>query len=306
MAQDCWPLFGLDVHSELELPFPKRPRCTARDEVHVRLAKVPSQGRFITRLESDVLQLEIQGVGRFQVIQGTTIAVDPLPGVSDRKLSVYVLGSAFGALLHQRGLLPLHANVVVVAGQAVAFMGVSGAGKSTLAAWFQDQGYAVLADDVCALTFGTHGQPTVLPGVPRLRLWRDAVLRSGRNSDELERSFEGEDKFDLPALRHDALSEVPLAGCYVLHASDQPAQMLIGRLAGVEAVEALIANTYRGNFVKVGGWSERHFRCCVHLSRFIPVHRVERQKNSATFHSGARQVEEHVLASYGSAKPLSD
>ena len=56
-----------------------------------------------------------------------------------------------GAALHQRGILPLHANAVEIDHRAVAFMGASGAGKSTLAAWFHDQGYPILADDVCVI-----------------------------------------------------------------------------------------------------------------------------------------------------------
>lgn len=294
MLPSYWVLFGLDVHSDVELPFPKSQRCPTRDEVRVRLATVPAQGCYITRLQPHVFQLEIEKVGRFQVIGGKEIAVDPCPGVCDRNLSGYLLGSVFGALLQQRGLLPLHANVITVDAKAVAFMGPSGAGKSTLAAWFQDEGYSVLADDVVAISFGTDGQPFVLPGVPRLRLRGDAVVRSGRVIGELQRTFDGEDKFDLPALGHDALSKVPLAGCYELRARDEAGPMLITRLAGVQAAEALIANTYRGKFLSVGGWTERHFRSCVDLTRLIPVHKVERQKDSAAFFSVARQLEEHV------------
>ena len=78
-------------------------------------------------------------------------------------------------ILHQRSLLPLHANAMVVEGRAIGFMGHPGAGKSTLAAWFHDRGFDVLADDVCVVTPGPDGRPLAHPGIPRLRLWREAL-----------------------------------------------------------------------------------------------------------------------------------
>ena len=77
--------------------------------------------------------------------------------VPDANIRLYLLGSAMGVLLHQRGLLPLHANAVEIDGKAFAFMGASGSGKSTLAAWFHDHGYRIIADDVCAVRFETEG-----------------------------------------------------------------------------------------------------------------------------------------------------
>ena len=81
------------------------------------------------------------------------IVAEPRQGVPDSNVRLFLLGSAMGALLHQRGLLPLHTNAVEVGGRAFAFMGKSGAGKSTLAAWFHDRGFRIVADDVCVVGF---------------------------------------------------------------------------------------------------------------------------------------------------------
>src|SRR5258708_39789946 len=98
-----------------------------------------------------------------------------------------------GAIFHQRGLLPLHANAIEVGGQAVAFVGPSGAGKSTLAAYFRDRGYRVLCDDVWVVSFGSDGEPLAWPGVPRVKLWGDALAAFCPRVGDLEPVFGGED-----------------------------------------------------------------------------------------------------------------
>ena len=110
--------------------------------------------------------------GRYAVRGGCEIFYDPAEGASARNVRLYLLGSAFGALLHQRGILPLHANAVALDGQVHAFLGHPGAGKATLAAAFHDRGYRLLSDDVCAVRLDAQDRPWVEPGMPRLRLWR--------------------------------------------------------------------------------------------------------------------------------------
>jgi len=57
------------------------------------------------------------------------------------------MGSAMGALLHQRNILALHAGTIAVNGGSVIFCGPSGIGKSTLAAGFRRRGYPNVAGD---------------------------------------------------------------------------------------------------------------------------------------------------------------
>ncbi|HEX8655149.1 MAG TPA: hypothetical protein VF693_08000 [Allosphingosinicella sp.] len=289
-AAHRYALFGLSLASELALP--GFPEAAGGPEVAARFGSVAIQERPVA-VGDDALFLSVPEVGRFRIAGGEEILIDPAPGASERNLRVYLLGSAMGALLHQRGLLPLHANAVAHRGRAVAFAGRSGAGKSTLAAWFASQGREVLCDDVCAIGRDEAGAPLVLPGVPRLRLRSDALTRSGRDPAAFERSFDGQDKYDVPVSAAVPPAPRPLAACYLLDEAGEGASG-IERLSAGEAAEALVANTYRGSFVRLLGLTERHFAQCVALARTVPVYRARRRWGDTLFDEEAELLSRHV------------
>ena len=70
-------------------------------------------------------------LGRFLLRNGEEVTIDLAPFSGEASVSSYLLGGLFGVLCHQRGIIPLHASVIEVAGGCVAFVGASGAGKST-------------------------------------------------------------------------------------------------------------------------------------------------------------------------------
>lgn len=60
------------------------------------------------------LRLTVEDIGRFRITSGDRIAWHrEHVGVSDQDLCTFLLGSAVGALLIQRGLLVLHGNALV-------------------------------------------------------------------------------------------------------------------------------------------------------------------------------------------------
>ena len=112
------------------------------------------------------LLLVVPDIAKYLISHGDTVIIDHHPDADDDELRLFLLGSAIGALLHQRDFLVLHANAIVVDGGAVLFMGKSGVGKSTLAAAFNQLGYPIAADDICAIDAGKE-QPLLYPGFPR-------------------------------------------------------------------------------------------------------------------------------------------
>jgi hypothetical protein len=298
VAQHRYRLFGLRVASEVELP----ELLTSSDEgpadVEIAYGAVaelgPDEPDGLTVMTEGAL-LKIPKVGRFWMSGGRNMAVDPALGASLRNVRLYLLGSAFAAILHQRSILPLHANAIVVDGQAIAFMGHSGAGKSTMAAWFHDCGFPVLADDVCAVTFDEAGVPIAHPGIPRLRLWREALEASGRTAEGYEMSFDDMDKYNVPISEHCPREGVPLNHVYLLQkAGEDEAGGCIEPLRGMAALEALVANTYRGGFLPLMKGTGRHMLQCAELARKVRVYRAERKWGLDVLDAQGRLIEEHA------------
>lgn len=275
-------LFGLTLSSELPLPgLVEAPTGTSID-VTVRRGHLGA--------EADIV---VPDVGSFDVRGGCEIIVDALHGVPERNVRLFLLGSAMGLLLHQRGLFPLHANAVVLDGRAIAVAGASGAGKSTLAAWFTRQGLQLVGDDVIVLRPSEKGM-VALPGPPRVRLWREALDTFGLGSEGLEPSYVDEDfdKWDLPVALSDLASEeLPLGGVYVLE--DGP-EIAVRRLGGAAAVTVLYDHTYRGGYVEQLGSAAAHWRTVTSLAASIPVFRLERPRDLSQLDALGRAVLDHA------------
>jgi hypothetical protein len=278
MSFRCYTVFGLTVASEISLPELQDVEAPGEADVHVRrgqIASVADEQSGLT-VTGQTAFLFIPGIARYQMVDGRELIVDAEDQASERNVRLYLLGSAFAAILHQRGLLPLHANSIIVAGKAIGFMGHPGAGKSTTAAWFHDQGYEILGDDVCVVTPDPEG-PMAHAGIPRLRLWREALEASGRSVDGYEMSFDDWDKYNVPIGEGRGPDRAPLSHLYLLDdagGSDEPG---IDLLTGAAAVEALVANTYRGGYVPMMDQTARHLFACAQLARLVPVYRVRRR-----------------------------
>jgi hypothetical protein len=293
-----------DFRLSSDLPLPElSPAATdhPRPLVHVRLAPVAEAlaggGPVLHGLQvaGPVALLTIAEVGRFLISDGREIVVDPDPGVPASNLRLFLLGSALGILCHQRGLLPLHANAVVARGRAFAFAGPSGAGKSTLAAAFQARGYQLLADDVCMVEQGEAGTALAWPGIPRLKLWADAVRMFGHDDEPLDRVAEGIDKYHVPAGRMAQARPIPLRRLYLLCRREQGGPQGIVRLSGYEAMTAVMAHTYRGLCLEAMGLTERHFRQCAAMLTSVAVYLAPRQWGYDCFEREVDLLERHLL-----------
>jgi hypothetical protein len=290
-----YSVFGLNVRSDMALPelLPAVPGSAVDVTITLGRLTEPMTQAGLHR-DGEALMLSVPDVARYRIEAGSEIVIDPCASAPDRNIRLFLLGSAFGALLHQRGLLPLHANAVEIDGGAVAFMGKSGAGKSTLAAWFHDEGFKIIADDVCVVRFDREGGVHASPGLPRLRLWKETLESTGRSVADYPQSYLGDeswDKYDVAIHDGAASEQVPLRSLYLLGSGDRFA---IRQLAAAEAVEAVFANTYRGAFVESVKGAQQHWSASIGLIRQTPVFEVSRVWDLERLADQTRMILEHV------------
>lgn len=277
-VQHHYKIFGLSVQSELALPELVSSQDPIGPDVVIQVEAIDADpsGDFEVTAEGDIMSLGVPGIARYTMIDGRRILVAARPGASQRDVRLYLLGSAFAAILHQRQLLPLHSNAIEIDGKAVAFLGRSGAGKSTIAAWFHDRGHGIFSDDVCVVGVNDRGTAIAYGGVPRVRLWRDALEASGRSAEGEERAADEWDKYNVRT-EHSAMREkAVLSHIYLLDDDRSGAETTVACLSGSRAVQALVENTYRGKYVRLLGHSQVHFDQCVGLAQSLAIFEVKR------------------------------
>ena len=279
----CYHIFGLNIISELPLPSHpiRHPQQYTAPDIIIEYGNTPvtltnpqfkgvrfqaAQGEFLLRVDN---------VARYYVQNGSRITIMPDNGANDEDILLFLMGSAMGALLHQRNILALHAGAIAVNGKSVIFAGPSGIGKSTLTAGFHQRGYPFLADDVCAITTD-NGRPAVIPGFPRLKLWADALkkLDTDRNQLKSVRWGRNLEKYFLP-VENIRQTPVPIQSVFVLETTNTDKMEIIA-LKGGEKIDPLIDNTYRLRFLKGLGGKTDHFKQCAAVAAKAAVYRVVR------------------------------
>jgi hypothetical protein len=280
-ASRIYEYCGLRIRSCVELPA-SAASGGGEPDVEIRCERLPVPGVLRDsavagyRVEGDTLYLAIRDVGIFGARRGREILVDAQGGVDEKDLSLYLIGSVLGAILHQRGVLPLHASAVEVNGGAVAFAGPSGAGKSTVAAFLSRRGYPVIADDVCALA-QQGDRAAVWPGVARLKLGREGLQALARSAEGLSHAGGTRDKFQLPVSSFaDPARPVPLSMVYVL--TDDAGDVWTQRVEGLEAIEAVASQTYCREFVESMGLERVWFHRVARVANGVEIRRLMRPR----------------------------
>lgn len=269
--------FQLSIQSEMMFPELLPSQIFSEPQVSITFGAVSPQGLGLSALQEGYHQatarelwLNVPHVARFLITHGTHITVDPVAGIDEDSLRVFLLGSCMGALLQQRYLFLLHGNAIKIGDHCISFVGPSGAGKSTLAAAFLRRGYLILADDICALTEKGH----ILPSFPQLKLWFDAATKLGIETKMLRKIRPDIEKFALPLESHFYQSTLPLKVIYSLHTHCQK-EWTVENIVGFQKVQILQNNTYRKAYLQ-GVAPERYFSQCTHLANSIDVVRVTR------------------------------
>ncbi|MEM9138608.1 MAG: hypothetical protein AAGB15_02165 [Pseudomonadota bacterium] len=284
MSGDHWYRgYGLLFRSQLDLP-ELTPSGPGTADVEITLGDAPSAAlEMVDPAESahpgftktpvgDVLRLP--DLATILINEGRKIVIQLADGSDPGLLRLYLIGSVFGMVFHQRKQLVLHGAAIAHPSGLSIFVGASGAGKSTLAAHLGKRGHAVLADDTLPL-LRKGDEFLAWPGSRVFKLWRDALDALGEVPDDLAQVGERYDKFfyQNPAVADDA--PMPLSEVIVLdRAEDQT--LHLHRVKGLEALQLLTVNAYRPEYVAYLGQETAHFQLTAALTGAVRVLRLTR------------------------------
>jgi hypothetical protein len=292
--------FGLNISSCIHCP--ELLRSAGTPDVSVVYGDVPqdlpgskNQGMRYQAIPGQFL-LQVDGVARFLVRDGNEILIDRDPQASDDDVRLFLLGSAFGALLHQRGSLVLHGSTVKVDDGCVVILGRSGAGKSTLATVLRRRGYPCLGDDVCPITIGEDGVPYAAPAYPQAKLWLDSLQHIGIDEMGLRRVGLSLEKRAVPFEEGCDQQAVPVKRLYLLDSGLPRGGEVLRPIAGPQKIRLLRNHTYRIEFLQALGLAPRHFRQIADLASRLPLMRVIRPTTGFVAEEVAEAVESDFLS----------
>ena len=277
--------FGLYIDSEIKLN--QLPEATSdKTDVRICYGKVPEtlDGQFVEYdwilIKRDEVLFRVDTIASYYVKNGDTIIIEKsleLKSENKALLQVYLMGTAMGALLIQRSILPLHGSCVIGDdNKVILFTGVSGAGKSTTASVFLKKGWKLISDDITPVK-NIENKVIAYPSFPQQKLWEDAVLRLelDENRRQVLWGYDENLKYAMnsASVFHD--HEEYLQYVFQLVPKEQE-EVTCKEIIGVEKAILLREHTYREFLYADIEMKNSHFQMCADLAGKLKVFHVYR------------------------------
>lgn len=229
------------------------------------------------RLTQREFSMNVPGVAWFYASDGEFVSVMPRPGADISSVELYLNGSVYGAILHQRKIMPLHGSCFTYEGLGVMICGSTGAGKSSLTASFCLSGAEFLTDDVTPILV-KDSEPLIWALSDRIKLWNDTLKQLEQEEGGLNRVDPGWEKFYYP-MDEAGGKTVRLDLIYILEIKTT-GDTEFEELSGSSKFTVLRNEIYRIEFLQ--GMPENepvYFQNVVDISNRVRVFRVQRPEN---------------------------
>ncbi|MDX1640792.1 MAG: hypothetical protein R3220_03785 [Balneolaceae bacterium] len=190
--------------------------------------------------------MTVENVGSFYAGNGKRIEYKPDEKADSSAIELYMNGSVYGAILHQRRILPLHGSSFIFDETGVMFCGESGAGKSSLTASFCLNGSSFLTDDVTPVLF-EDGKPHIWPKSGKVKLWDDSLQQLKREKSELTKIRPEDEKYYFP-IDLKQVEAYPLNRILILEITDTD-EVSFEQVEKVEAFTYLHQEIYRREYL---------------------------------------------------------
>jgi len=306
-----YKLYGLTVTSDLEIPDAEGIALTQpalSTDVTVILAPVSQD--FLYNEEyiqiTDVWGYYVQNPRHFymrccgydfEIADGDSIIVDTHDqDAGNPDLSTFILGSAFGVIGIQRGLIPIHGTAVVTGDASVIITGGVGSGKSAVLSSLIIDGYQYLADDIC-MVFTEEGRPFVIPSYPQRKIDAATAGETGDSISDTPLLDEGgKDKFAVRRAVEWSDETLPLT-CIVevvpvMRENEPVFTPEITEITGHESLRLVMRNQYRPRFVASIGTPPGSMKRLLEITSSVKTYRLLRPAEGFPINETARIIVE--------------
>ena len=277
--------FGLQILSQIE--FPELLPCAFTDaDVTIEIGPTPEKligddivKKTFSYIGKEDYLLNINNICRYYAANGNKIIAEPKPGIDEKSIRLFLLGTIMAAILYQRGSIPMHASAIVKDDKLVVFAGNSGAGKSTLLAYLTTLGYAPFSDDICVM----HHNIMFSSGIyctasyPMMKLWDDAI--TDLDNKEYTRNYSL--RPELPKYGqffYDTFNKaaLPIDKVFILHSKLSSDNIEVSKLLAINAFRQLELQAYKNQLILGTKLRGVHFSLLSELINTIPVYNVIR------------------------------
>ena len=229
------------------------------------------------RLNQNEFSMHVDDVGSFYSRDGKYISMVLNPKATPSNIELYLNGSTYGAILHQRKIMPMHGSSFVYNNKGIMLCGESGAGKSSLTASFCHSGSTFLTDDVTPILF-PEGLPLILPLSDRLKLWEDSLNQLNLNGPHLDQIHQAYDKYYLP-IDSEVSEPYPLNIIFIIekHGSEE---VIFQEFNDIDRFTCLRNEIYRWEYLQGMKESEKlYFDQLINISKNVTIQKVFRPEN---------------------------
>lgn len=292
-----YQIAGLTVTSEIALNAPRVTIGDTAPDVQITLVSSldhPQQPTLDTpKLKGNARDLWFAGVPglEFRIREGREVQIvsDPPSTSSDRNL--FLIGSAFGVLAFQRGLVPLHISAVECDGRALAVTGHSGAGKSTLATALSQLGFGHFCDDVGI--FDPQKAPFEVHAMPKgIKLWDEAADQLEITKGKRVSSIPSLLKTYVQAPKQSKSPVLSLENLYVIDQSHTDT-FSITEITGMEKFIEVRRAIYRQEWFEAFFSEAEAFALVAKLAKSVRMYRFTRPRSLAAVSESAAYLVDH-------------
>lgn len=242
-------------------------------------------------LNQTEFSMNVESVGSYYASNGDFISLVFNPEATSANVELYLNGSIFGAILHQRKIMPLHGSCFVYNNKGIMLCGESGAGKSSLTASFVLSGNEFLTDDVTPI-LTINNQAFIWTISDRIKLWKDSLNQLNQKQEGLHQIDPETEKYYYPLSSHKESTHM-LHHIFLIGIHEQ-STIDFQEVEGAEKVIALRREIYRLEYMQGMPENEAsYFENLVQISKNIKITRLMRPKE-IPIEQTRQQIENHL------------